>query len=95
MEENILIRKTELQDLTAIAEVNFSAYGNKSSPFHLRQNFDLFQKTYLVACLEKQVIGFCLSAIKPQTNIGWVLDMGVLQEHQRKGIGRGLLDHAF
>lgn len=93
--ESIQIRKAELQDLPAIAQVNLSAFGNPSYPFSLRQNFDLFQDTYLVAYMEDLIVGFCLSAIKPQTDEGWVLDMGVLREHQGNGIGRALLERAL
>lgn len=92
--DNLRIRKAQLTDLFAIAAVNLSAFGSTSHPYSLRQNFDLFNDTYLVAELDNQVIGYCLAAIRPGTEEGWILDLAVLSELQGSGIGRQLTKSA-
>ncbi|MCB0319729.1 MAG: GNAT family N-acetyltransferase [Bdellovibrionales bacterium] len=89
------VRKAELGDLHSISEVNLKAFGNSSHPYSLRQNFDLFHETYFVAVIDNKVIGFCLAAIKPRTPESWILNIGIVPELQRKGIGTLLLRRAF
>ena len=92
--KHLQIRKAQLKDLSAIAAVNLSAFGNPSHPYSLRQNFDLFGETYLVAELDDVVVGYCLSAIQPKTNNAWILDLAVLAERQGSGIGKRLTEAA-
>jgi ribosomal-protein-alanine N-acetyltransferase len=84
---NFKIRNVTLEDLPRISEVNHSAFGSPSHPYSLRQNFDLFSETYYVGILDEQLIGYCLGALKPLSNIGWILDLGLKKEYSGKGLG--------
>ncbi len=45
----ITIHRAGLHDLEAVNQVNLSAYDRPIAPVFLRQYFDLFSETYLVA----------------------------------------------
>jgi ribosomal protein S18 acetylase RimI-like enzyme len=85
--ENFKIRTAKREDLPKISEVNESAFGSPSYPYSLRQNFDLFSETYFIGMLDDKLIGYCLGALKPLTNIGWVIDFGITQENRGHGLG--------
>jgi ribosomal protein S18 acetylase RimI-like enzyme len=85
--QNFKIRTVKLEDLSKISEVNESAFGSPSYPYSLRQNFDLFSETYFVGILDGKLIGYCLGALQPLTNTGWVLDFGIMQENRGHGLG--------
>lgn len=89
---NLVIRKVRLDDLPSIDKVNESAYGHPGNPYCLRQYFDLFHESYLVAESDGSVVGFCIGGIKPHSADGWILDLAVLTEKQGRGIGRKLLE---
>ncbi len=92
---DILIRHVKLEDLPVVSEVNKSAYGNPSDPYCLRQYYDLLNETYYVAELDGNVVGFCISAVKPRTDEGWIIDLAISKDNQHSGIGRKLLTNAL
>ena len=87
---NVAIRKVKLDDLSSISQVNLAAYGHPIDPIILRQYFELFAETYLVAVYEGEIVGFCIGAIKFRTDEGWILDLAVMPSIQKKGVGRKL-----
>jgi ribosomal-protein-alanine N-acetyltransferase len=90
-----VIRNVRFEDLDLIAQVNFAAYGHPIDPIILRQYFELFSETYLVAVHEGEVVAFCIGGIKFGTDGGWILDLAVRPSCQNKGVGRRLTHKMF
>lgn len=49
----------------------------------------------LVAELEGEVVGFVITQCFARRKVGWVPILAVAESHQRKGIGRALMDSAI
>jgi mycothiol synthase len=58
-------------------------------------------QTVFLAFIQKKPLGFVISGIDEGLNkeknvkYGWILDIGVLKSHRRKGIGKSLMLHAM
>jgi ribosomal protein S18 acetylase RimI-like enzyme len=48
---------------------------------------------WFLAVTDKEIVGACLGFVYP--DLGWVRQLGVLDEWRRKGLGTALLHHAF
>lgn len=44
---------------------------------------------------EDQVLGYITTRIDAESKIGWIPNLGVLPQHQSRGLGRKLMEHAL
>lgn len=88
-----LIRLVEEADLEAVHRIDSNIFGSEAYPFSFfRQAYELYPETFLVACDDNQVIGYCLGAVAlRKKNTGWILSLAVLANYQRQGYGSKLL----
>lgn len=50
---------------------------------------------WFVALHKEEIIGACLCAVYPEAQEAWVRQLGVAKQWQRRGVGTGLMLHAF
>ncbi len=83
-----LCRREDIPIVTQIEEICFSGE-SVLSIIAMSQYFELFKSTFVVAEENEKVIGFGIAG-QEQGNPkrAWVLDVCVLPEHQKKGVGK-------
>jgi N-acetylglutamate synthase-like GNAT family acetyltransferase len=96
--QTIKIRKLKLEDLDAIAEIDYRVLGTKR-PSYWHQKIEAMENEQLpesqVAELNGKVEGFIMGAVSgwefgmPNT-IGWIETIGVNPDYQKKGIATSL-----
>jgi len=94
MNLNIKIRKAVHEDMEKLWELDSKAFKDEAYPlFFFKQAIELFPRTFYIAELDKNLIGFCIgSLITGDTDKGWILSMAVEENFRGKGIGTTLLN---
>lgn len=88
----ISIRSSQPADLGGIWEVERSAFGVGYSYGTLHQFYELFGDLLLVAeTSDGVIVGYVLAGISTRDNVAWILNIGVRQEFQHRGIGKELM----
>ena len=90
---HISIRPARLDDVPSLVEVEKSAFGQGYSSANIRQYYDLFgDLLYLAETEDARIVGYVLAGITTvNSQIGWILSLGVRSEYQGKGIGKQLM----
>jgi ribosomal protein S18 acetylase RimI-like enzyme len=76
---------------------NFRPHGVDETRYFLEQDPTFRDQEWLIAYLEGSPVGYVGLGIDAKSNLeknvkaGWIMDIGVLKAHRRKGIGTRLL----
>lgn len=98
-----------LKEITAICfakvsidaniEAQFGAIGGRDWRWrklrHIDQDVEGERARGVFVWEEDQVLGYITTRIDAESKIGWIPNLAVLPEHQSRGLGRKLMDHAL
>ncbi|OXY81945.1 GNAT family N-acetyltransferase [Oceanimonas doudoroffii] len=89
------IRPASRADLAAVHGLECAAFGEHGYPdFFLRQAWDLWPGSLLVAESEHELLGYALAGRGEVANEGWILSLAVTPAARGRGLGRQLLQVA-
>ncbi|WP_346350816.1 N-acetyltransferase [Oceanimonas sp. AH20CE76] len=89
------IRTAIKGDLAAVYGLECAAFGSHGYPdFFLRQAWDLWPGSLLVAESESELLGYVLAGRGESATEGWILSLAVTPAAQGRGLGRQLLQAA-
>ncbi|NHI01249.1 GNAT family N-acetyltransferase [Oceanimonas sp. MB9] len=89
------IRPATRADLAAVHGLECAAFGEHGYPdFFLRQAWDLWPGSLLVAESENELLGYVLAGRGEVANEGWILSLAVAPAARGRGLGRQLLQVA-
>lgn len=87
----IEITQASIEDIPAVKIVDELSFSDDSYPtFVLRQFVDISSKYFLLAKNNNEVIGYVIGNLIKESNIGWVLSLGVHPKARGKNIGSTL-----
>ena len=80
------ITNCTINDLENIYQIDKDIYGIGCYPkFVIRQFFDCFGENIKIAVDDEKTIGFSINGIANNSNVGWILSLGVSLEYRRSG----------
>lgn len=89
------IRAATKADLAEVYQLEYVAFGEHGYPdFFLRQAWDLWPGSLLVAESERELQGYVLAGRGEKVNEGWILSLAVAPAARGRGLGRQLLQAA-
>ncbi|WP_019934336.1 GNAT family N-acetyltransferase [Oceanimonas smirnovii] len=89
------IRAATKADLAEVYQLECVAFGEHGYPyFFLRQAWDLWPGSLLVAESERELQGYVLAGRGEKVNEGWILSLAVAPAARGRGLGRQLLQAA-
>lgn len=88
------IRPATSADLSALVQLEEAVFGTEGYPrFVLRQAWDLWPSSLLVASTSDELVGYVLAG-RGETS-GWILSLGVTPHVRGTGVGRRLVTSAL
>jgi len=86
--------------IDANIEAQFGAIGNRDWRWRKLRHIDADvegerAKGVFVWEEEGQVLGYITTRLDPESRIGWIPNTAVLPQHQGRGLGRQLMEHAL
>ena len=93
MTDTLIIRRATIADLHALSALERSHYGDLGYPlFVIRQFIDALGPFFLVGERRGRLLGYALgSAVRDDTDEGWILSLLVNKESRGQGLGRRLM----
>ncbi|MBO6934567.1 MAG: GNAT family N-acetyltransferase [Deltaproteobacteria bacterium] len=89
------IRPADKGDLTELHRLERAAFGSHAYPaFFLRQAWDLWPSSLLVAIETSAIVGYVLAG-RGDADEGWILSLAVAPQARRMGLGRRLTEAAI
>ena len=104
LQSNYKIRKFRTSDLDGVIKINRNCLPENYSTLFFMNLYKRFPETFIVAELNKEIIGYIMCRIETGipsfkllgiTRKGHVISIAVLPEHQREGIGHALMREAM
>ena len=90
----VSIRTFRHEDIVPLSAVDREAFGEASYPmFFLQQASDVFNSLFLIAEIEKEIVGYSLGAKELDSSRGWVLSLAVKKQYRRMGIAKKLTEN--
>lgn len=90
-DQDFHIRSAHPADLEKIGVLDAAVFGALAYPyFVLRQLFDVHHDCWLVADNSEGLLGYSLGVPTMDRKTGWLLGLGVREDHRRRGYGRSL-----
>jgi len=96
---NFIVNQDE-QKTYEVIQSAFERPGRTAPSFEQWKSFmlrpDIFKpELWFLAIKDNEIVGACLAYEYSEADEGWVRQLGVLEPHQRTGLGSALLQHAF
>jgi len=106
LDPSYILRRFELRDLPRVISINRRCLPENYSESFFISHYENFPEIFLVAEKDGEVVGYIMCRIESDFSgisfipfsfpkKGHIISIAVLPEHQRKGIGRALIEKAL
>lgn len=101
MEPPFVLRKSTVEDLEAIMNINLVSLPENYSSFFFADVYAHFPNTFIVADVDGKIVGYIMCRIESGfsnfhlTKKGHVISLAVLPEYRSKGVGHAILNEAM
>ncbi len=101
MEPPFVLRKSTVEDLEQVMNINLVSLPENYSSFFFADVYAHFPDTFIVADLDGKIVGYIMCRIESGfsnfhlTKKGHVISLAVLPEYRNKGVGYAILTEAM